>query len=123
MSKSDREVQALEEIGAVPDVRDVFAGDKLRSFSHYIEERIAVTASIKELEEEKKRLDSKLTELMTEHDAVKVQYAGRPVSLVEGSRSSLNKEKLLLNGVSATTILKCTDESHFTYLLVGKVKT
>jgi hypothetical protein len=123
MSKTDRELAAIEELGNVPDYREVFSAHQLSSFAHYLEERIIIMESIKELETEKKRLDSEITALMNENDAVKVQYQGRPVSLVEGSRSSLSKEKLLLNGVPATTILKCTEESKFTYLLVGKVKS
>jgi hypothetical protein len=94
----------------------------LRSFTHFIEERIAINEHIKALEEEKKDIDKKLTALMLEHDAIKVNYEGRNVSLVEGTRTSLNKEKLLLAGVPATTIVAATDTSHFTYLLVGKEK-
>lgn len=122
MAKSQNEVEALEELGKVPDVREVFEGGKLRSFSHYIEERISVTEQIKALEESKKEIDAKLTLMMKEKDTEKVLYQNRPVSLVKGSRSSLNKEKLLLAGVAATTITACTDYSNFTYLLVGKDK-
>jgi len=123
MSKSDSELTAMEEIGQVPDSRDVFAGPVLRSFGNLMERRIACTETIKQLEEEKKKIDNSLTTLMTDHDTVKVSYEGRSVSLCQGSRSSLNKEKLLLAGVPATTILKCTDQSSYTYLLVGKAKT
>jgi hypothetical protein len=122
MSKSTREVEALEELGNVPDSRDVFYNHQLAAFGRYMEQRIAVTESLKELEDEKRRLDTEITALMTQHNTIKVMHIGRPVSLMEGSRSSLNKEKLLLKGVAATTILECTDHSSYTYLLVGKPK-
>ena len=122
MSKSTKEVEALEDLSIVPNANDVFGGANLRSFSHYMDERITVMDQIKELEAYKKELDSKLTGLMTDYSTIKVTYNGRAVSLVEGSRTSLSKEKLLLKGVPATTIVECTDVSHYNYLLVGKEK-
>lgn len=119
---TQKEIEAIEELGNVPDSRDVFHAHQLAAFNRYMDQRIAVTTSLKELEEEKKRLDAEITALMTEHGTAKVMHIGRPVSLVEGSRSSLSKEKLLLAGVPATTIVKCTEKSTYTYLLVGKAK-
>lgn len=104
-----------------PDYRNIF-DTKLESFSRLMEQRIQVAEQIKALEEEKKDLDTELTGLMTDHDAPKVLYEGRSVSLVQGSRSTLNKEKLLLAGVPATTITAATDTTSYTYLLVGKGK-
>jgi uncharacterized protein (UPF0335 family) len=104
------------------DSREVFQSHQLSAFGHYMEQRIAVAESIKELEEEKKRLDSEIKALMEEYGAVKVSYEGRSVSIVKGSRSNLSKEKLLLAGVPATTILSCTDTTHYDYVLVGKAK-
>lgn len=123
MSKSTKEVEALEELNVIPDSRDVFHNHQLAAFNRYMEQRIVTTEKLKVLEEEKKRLDNEIMALMTQNGMIKVMHIGRPVSLVEGTRTSLNKEKLLMSGVPATTIVKCSDTSHFTYVLVGKAKT
>jgi len=107
---------------AAPDYRTIFEEDNLNRFAHLMERRIAAAETIKELEEEKKHLDLDLTAMMTDQGAPKINYNGRPVALVQGSRSSLSKEKLLLAGVAATTIQAATVENTFTYLLVGKAK-
>lgn len=124
MTKPTREDQEdLEEVERVPDARDVFKAGKLTEFSKLVERRLTVTEQIKRLEEARKALDVSLTELMANHDVLKVLYDNRPVSLVQGFRSSLNKEKLLLAGVTSAMIVTCTDRTSFMYLLIGKEKS
>ncbi len=111
-----------KDVDTVLDYRDVFPDDDAGPFARLLEDRIALTDTIKELEEQKKTLDTNITRLMTDIGSDKLRYGYRAVSIVQGSRSNLNKEKLLLAGVTATTITACTDTTAFTYLLVGKGK-
>ena len=106
----------------VPDYREAIPESELANFSKLLEYRITITEQIKQLEQDKKSIDEEITAAMTDAGAVKVNYEGRPVSLCQGSRSTLSKEKLIQSGVSANTIKACTVESKYTYLLVGKAK-
>jgi hypothetical protein len=120
--KNQSEIEAMEDLGVVPDAHDVLKGNNLRVFCSKAQERIDIVNTIKELEEQKKQLDDDIMELMVNHNTSKVLYQGRPVSIVTGSRSSLSKEKLLEAGVPAKTIVECTSYSNYDYLLIGKEK-
>jgi len=124
MSKlGQRELEAMETLGEVPDYRDAFAGADLRSFSHYLEQRIEVASTIETLEKEKKRLDDEIRSLLEGQGIAKVAYEGRPVGIVQNSgQPRINAKKLLLAGVTATVIENCTDRTPYSYLLIGKKK-
>src|SRR5216683_6144868 len=100
----------LKDVDIAPDYREVFPDDAMMGqFTLLAENRIALTDAIKELEDQKKVLDMQITEMMTAVGSEKLRFGTRAVSIVQGSRSNLNKERLLLAGVTATTITACTD--------------
>lgn len=101
------------------DAREVFTGQSLSTFSRLIEERLAVTNTIKSLEEDKKRLDESITQLLTDADTISVQYGETPVQIIQGSRSSLSKERLVELGVSVAVIQQATKTTRYSYLKVG----
>lgn len=114
-------IMKTEEAVAV-DYRTAFEDEPLvRQFSRLLEDRISIADTIKSLEEEKKALDTRLTEMMLDSGQRKLHYEGRPVSIVAGSRSNLNKERLL-KYVTSSQLTECTDVTSYEYLLIGKRK-
>lgn len=107
---------------AVPDAREVFNDADLKRFSLLIEERGALKASIKEYEQKVKELDPIITEMLTDAGTAKVQYGDSKVTLAQGSRSALSKERLLELGVPSRTIAEATTHTAYTYLLVTTAK-
>lgn len=102
-----------------PDAREVFTDSDLSTFSRLVEERLAISNTIKSLEEDKKRLDESITQLLTDADTISVQYGEHPVQIVQGSRSNLSKERLVELGVSVTVLQQATKTTKFSYLKVG----
>jgi hypothetical protein len=103
----------------VPDAREVFSEQDLSTFSRLVEERLAITNTIKSLEEDKKRLDEGITSFLTDANTPSVQYGEHPVQIIQGSRSNLSKEKLVELGVSVMTIKQATTTTTYSYLKVG----
>lgn len=112
----------MEEIGLVPDSSVVFGNGELKKFGTLVDTRQELKSMIKGAEEEIKALDAKLTEMLTQHDTVKVQHSDYRVSLCQGSSSSLSKDRLLQLGVTATVIAQATTSKTYTYLLVSVPK-
>lgn len=99
------------------DFREAIA--KPDEFSKLCQRRIQLKALIAEAEEEiKETLDPAITQMLVDNDTIKVQYGEVAVSLVEGRRSSLSKEKLVERGVEASLIAECTTTTVYSYLLI-----
>lgn len=102
----------------VPDAREVFETLALSKFGRLVYERQLIRDEIKEAEAKVKSLDTEIMEMMTENDAPKVMHGDTLVSLVEGKRNNLDKEKLIEKGVPASLIKDCTTTTTYTYVLV-----
>lgn len=100
-----------------PDFREVITD--AATFSRLLEHRMALKVQIKEMEEELKELDPKITQMMVDSDTVSVTYDDKPVTIVETRRRNLSKEKLIERGVPASLVAECTTESVYSYLKVG----
>jgi hypothetical protein len=74
-------------------------------------EHAEAAATVKLAEEKKKAVAEEILAIVTALNAPKsIDVEGYRVTRVEGApRHSLNVDKLVLNGVSKATILKCTD--------------
>lgn len=117
------EAEAKEELGLVPDVRDVFHNGDLRKVSKLIDQRIELSAMKKQAEEEIKELDAKLTEMLSGADVQRVMHGTYKAQLVAGTNSHISKELLLEKGVSASVIVAATKVKNYTYVLISDTET
>lgn len=101
-----------------PDARQVLAGVVLNTFGSLVERRLELKALIKQAEGETKEIDEAITSILTDADAPKVQYGNATVQLCQGSRSTLQKDKLIEAGVAPAVLERCTKTTAFTYVLV-----
>lgn len=104
----------------VPDFRDVI--ETPETFSRLIEERTSLKAQIEEMEERIEQIDDAITQQMTDAGVPKVQYGDIPVTLVPGTKNTINKTRLVELGVSVSTIEEATKTTNYHYVLVGKPK-
>jgi hypothetical protein len=117
------QAEAKQEIGLVPDVRDVLHGAELRSFGHYVDKRMTLKAKIKEMEEEITAINGELTGILAVHDVTTgLMHGNYKCQIISKENKRLDKEKLLENGVSASIIAKSTVTTQSSYLDVREVK-
>jgi hypothetical protein len=116
MSSKPTQAQALEQLtGEAVSWKIAGLPPKFRS---QILHRQDIHDQIKELEAKKKELDDAITLTMAQHDLKGVFVDSYRASLIESSRSTLSKEKLLEAGVEAEIILGATVTSHYSFLRV-----
>lgn len=107
-------------VGLVPQAKEVF-GRKLDKFQSRWQELAAIRQQQKEMEQRAKELTGELTELFSDTGHQKVQTPeGIKITLVAGSRSNLNKQLLIENGVTADIIERSTKISTFTSIKITR---
>ena len=95
---------------------------KKEEFGSLITIRQAIQKEKKELEEQMKDVTEQISGLMATLEEPAVLCGGWKVTLSEGVRRSLKKERLLSLGVDIGTIEEATVETPFTTLRVSEVK-
>jgi hypothetical protein len=107
---------------AVPEAGEVF-GPQYRRFTQLVGELRAANEVKKQAEAEAKRLNNDLKLMWADVEAKTVTDEGARVTLVQSSNSTINKEKLLELGVTATVIRDATKTTTYTYVLVTEGKS
>lgn len=115
------EQQALQELGVVPESKDVF-GKRAKSFDALVDAITAAQAEKKQAEMEIKTLQTKLESLFADSDSKTILSAGRRVTLVLSSNSHLDRKALLESGVPADVIVRCTKQTQYTFVKVTAAK-
>lgn len=87
-------------------------------FARLVLHRQEIKHQIDQLEEKSKSLTDEITLAMAQQDIKVVFVDAYRATIVESTRSSLSKEKLLELGVPAETIVAATTESHYSFLKV-----
>lgn len=113
--KSNAPFSKEEEEIPRPDFREVGLG---KPFAGKVIKYRMLQEQIKALEEERKEIGDSLGALLVTQGVKSVLCDGNTVTLVDTTRSSLSKEKLLENGVSAAQISAATTVSQSTYVKV-----
>lgn len=107
----------------VKDAREVFENETtLQTFSNLVEERLNAKEAIKLAEAIVKKVDDKLTVLLTDRDCDKVLYGRHRVGIISKENRRLDKELLMMNGVSVKVIEASMKVSHSSYLEVRELK-
>lgn len=104
-----QEAIASQEIGVTPTSEAAF-GLRAKKFDSLVGEYTALSESIKQLEEEKKTVQTRLQQYFIDSDIKSVVGAdGAKVTLVQNQgRPTIDKVRLIEAGVPASTIESCT---------------
>src|SRR6476469_4272602 len=103
MSRQQFKVEPAPETASISNVKARVA---LEGCLQY---RVDLDEEIKSREKEKKELNDRIQELMTDAGLDTVQYGRIRSKIYEGSRTTLKKDKLLELGVSARIINQATE--------------
>lgn len=112
---------AKAEVGIVPQVKEVF-GRRTEQFQKRWQELAANKEMIKILEAENKKLTESLVEYFADSDHKTVMDGTTRITLGLGTHSSINKQLLLENGVTADTILASTKQTPYQFIVVTPAK-
>lgn len=117
------EVAAQEEIGVVADSSTVF-GKRATAFNALVSEYEAVAEGMRQLEAEKKAIQSQLQRWFSDADIKTVMCGTTRVTLVQSEgRSTIDKMKLIERGVPASVISECTVQGQpFSFIKVTAPK-
>lgn len=116
------ELEAVKDLNIIPDSEAVFGGRRAITFNKMIQEQLELANTIKEMEAEKHKLADKIMSWLADHDTKTVMSQGHRVTLVQGSHSTLSKEKLLEAGVAASTIVACTKTTDYAFVKITAAK-
>jgi hypothetical protein len=120
---TQRELQAREELGIIPESKDMF-GRRAANFDKLVEERVALKELQKQTEAELKDIDNKLTLYLADTESKTVLSGGVKVTQCSNpGQSKLSATMLIEHGVAATTIAECTlPGKPYHYILVTPQK-
>lgn len=112
--------QTIEAAPLAEAVSDRKQRDKLRRL--YAEYR-DLAAEIKVLDDRKEAMKQEIEELMLIYDLQKVEVEdGAGLQLIPGSRSSIDRDTLIREGIDLALIAKATKRSEYNMVKVWKAK-
>ena len=104
-----QETQAEVDLGIIPNSTTAFGEKRGEKFDALVSEFEGISEAIKQLETEKKALQSRLQQYFADSDIKTVLVGQTKVTLVVNQgRSTIDKVKLIEHGVPAQTIVECT---------------
>lgn len=116
------ELEAVQELNLTPESKAVF-GRKAIAFDTLVKELKAITTAISEMEADKHKLSDKIMNLLADHDTKTIMSQGRRVTLVQGSHSTIDRIKLIENGVAPSVILASTKTTDYAFVKITERKS
>lgn len=104
------------------DVRQAFKPTHAKEFLQLVAERQKIDASIKDLEKEKRLRTDALVALLAESGHKTVLTPEWRVTFTQGTHTTLSKERLLEQGVSAKIIEKATKSTTYETCTVTAIR-
>lgn len=116
------ELEMIQDLKLVPSSDDTFGHRRAITFDKLIQEHRALTTAIKEMENDKKKLGDKIMNWLADTDTKTVMSQGHRVTLVQGSHSTLDKQKLVEAGVLPSVIVACTKTTDYVFVKITEGK-
>lgn len=107
--------------GPAPDYTD-FRSLVKSKFAEKVRQSAALAYKIKQLDEEKRKIQAELSVLLKNEDVKTVKVDEIRVTLVESSNSHLDKQKLIAAGVPVGVIQAATVVKPYTYVKITEPK-